>query len=270
MLIWIAVGAAILRSCVMPAPWRAVVPCPLQARALLSAPSRTGRVAGQKDPAPPKPASHTTQTIEGWTVHIDDRLLNEGKALGERATRILANRLFAMKLVVPAEKVRRLQQVPIWLDQTHGALKSMQYHPSAQWLKENGYDIALAKCVHIPDAAYFSSTEIQFQQPWAVLHELAHAYHDRVLGFESAEIKTAWEKFRDGGKYASVPHMNGRMRPHYGLTNQMEFFAEMTEAYFGMNDFFPFNRAELQHAEPDLAALLARIWESDRASSGTP
>jgi len=41
-----------------------------------------------------------------------------------------------------------------------------------------------------------------------------------------------------------------------------EFFAEMTEAYFGVNDFFPFNRAELKEAEPEILALLSNIWES--------
>jgi hypothetical protein len=34
----------------------------------------------------------------------------------------------------------------------------------------------------------------------------------------------------------------------------------MTEAYFGSNDFFPFNRAELQEAEPRLFDLLKAIW----------
>ena len=28
-----------------------------------------------------------------------------------------------------------------------------------------------------------------------------------------------------------------------------------------MNDFFPFNRAELEREEPELTVLLARIWE---------
>jgi hypothetical protein len=37
----------------------------------------------------------------------------------------------------------------------------------------------------------------------------------------------------------------------------------MTEAYFGMNDFFPFNRAEVQREEPDLAALIGRVWGND-------
>ena len=221
------------------------------------------RQPAHREDDPPKPGSHTTRVIEGWTVHVDDRLLDGAdKALGDRTLHILAARLTSITLVVPADKVKRLQQVPLWVDRTHGKLKSMQYHPSVEWLKENGYDPALAKCVHIPDASYFSSYDIQFQQPWAVLHELAHAYHDQVLSFDNAEIKAAWQRFVDSGKYKSVPHMNGRMRPHYGLTNPMEFFAEMTEAYFGMNDFFPFNRAELQREEPELTVLLAKVWEN--------
>ena len=60
---------------------------------------------------------------------------------------------------------------------------------------------------------------------------------------------------------------------HYGLTNQMEFFAEMTESYFGVNDFFPFNRAELKEAEPEIYALLRDIWEAppvDRSLKTSP
>jgi len=211
--------------------------------------------------AAPKPTSHTTRLIEGWTVHVDDRLLaGPDKALGERAVRLLSDRLFEIALIVPADKVRRLRQVPIWLDRTHGELKRAQYHPGVEWLKENGYDPKLVKCVHIPDAAEFVSPRFQREQPWAVLHELAHAYHDQVLGFDDPRIMSAWRKFVAGGRYKSVMHMSGRMRPHYGLTDQKEFFAEMTETYFGMNDFFPFNSVELHHEEPEIFALLARIW----------
>jgi hypothetical protein len=44
------------------------------------------------------------------------------------------------------------------------------------------------------------------------------------------------------------------------MTNEKEFFAEMTECYFGVNDFFPFTNAELRDAEPEIYALLAQIW----------
>ncbi len=212
----------------------------------------------------PLPRSHTRRDIEGWTVHIDDRLLaGPDKALGDHALRLLANRLYDIKIVVPADKVARLQKVPIWIDASHGKLRPAQYHPSAGWLKGHGYSESLARCVHIPVAASFASAEHQRVQPWSVLHELAHAYHDQVLGFDHAEIRAAWERFRDSGKYKSVLHINGKKVPHYGLTNPMEFFAEMTESYFGHNDFFPFNRAELQREEPAIFELLTTIWGPD-------
>ncbi|MGI8979313.1 MAG: metallopeptidase [Pirellulaceae bacterium] len=213
-----------------------------------------------EDAIPPKPAAHTERQIEGWTVHVDDRLLNGEAALGQKALRLLETRLVEVKLVVPAEKVERLQKVTFWLDQTCGALKSPQYHPDVEWLKKHEYDAQLAKCVHIPSADYFCAPRFQREQPLGVLHELAHAYHDQVLSFEHAEIKAAWRKFAEGGRYGSVLHAGGKRRPHYALVNQMEFFAEMTESYFGSNDFFPFNAAELQQEEPEIHALLTTIW----------
>jgi len=210
---------------------------------------------------PPKPVSHATRDLEGWTVHVDDRLLSGAdKELGDQGLRLLANRLYDIKLVLPPDSTARLQKVPIWLDRTHGRLHPAQYHPSAGWLKANGYDAALVKCVHIPDCADFVSLNHQRVQPWSVLHELAHAYHDQVLGFDHADIKTAWEKFRGSGKYQSVLHINGRQTRHYALTDQKEFFAEMTEAYLGSNDFFPFVAGELKESEPEIFALMAEIW----------
>jgi hypothetical protein len=47
---------------------------------------------------------------------------------------------------------------------------------------------------------------------------------------------------------------------HYGLSNHKEYFAESTEAYFGVNDFYPFVRAELNEHDPAMYALLEKIW----------
>src|ERR1022692_2622646 len=211
--------------------------------------------------APPIPTEHTERDIEGWTVHIDNRLLDgPDKKVGDHALRILANRLYDIQHIVPADKVAKLRKVAIWIDLSHGKLKPAQYHPSAGWLKDNGFTPALARCVHIPVAAEFASVNHQRVQPWSVMHELAHAYHDQVLGFDNAEIHAAFERFRDSGKYKNVLHINGKKVAHYALTNDKEFFAEMTESYFGHNDFYPFNRAELKRDEPELYELLTKIW----------
>ncbi len=214
--------------------------------------------AGEK---PPIPTAHTTRNIEGWTVRVDDRLLKgDGAALGERALKLLGARLVAITIVVPEKALAKLRAATIQLDLDYGGLHAMQYHPNAGWLKKNGFSEALAKCVHIPDVEDFLSPFENHRMPWVVLHELAHAYHDQVLGFNEPRVVAAWKKFRDSGKYNSVLNSPGNTREHYGVTNQNEFFAEMTESYFGSNDFYPFVTGELKQAEPEIFALMEEIW----------
>jgi len=217
-----------------------------------------GEVATLK---PGVPTAHTNRLIEGWTVRVDDRLLTgAGAALGERALKLLTARLVAIATVVPEKALVGLRAVHIELDLDYPGLAFMQYHPDADWLKQQGYSEDLAKCVHIPDVEDFLSPYENHRMPWVVLHELTHGYHDQVLGYDEPRIKAAWKKFRDGGKYKSVLTNRWGMHEHYALTNQMEFFAEMTESYFGSNDFYPFVAGELQQAEPEVFALMTEIW----------
>ena len=210
---------------------------------------------------PALPTAHTTRTIEGWNVRIDDRLIKgDSAAVGERALKLLTARLVAITIVVPEKALAKLRAITIELDLDYGELRNMQYHPDAGWLKGKGYSESLAKCVHIPGAEEFLSPFENHRMPWVVLHELSHAYHDQVLGFDEPRIVAAWEKFCASGKYKSVLTSPGPMREHYGLNNPKEFFAEMTESYFGSNDFYPFVTGELKQAEPEIFALMADIW----------
>jgi len=207
------------------------------------------------------PTAHTPRKVEGWTVRVDDRLLKgEHAAVGERALKLLESRLVAIALVVPEESLAKLRAIVIELDLNYGGLTSMQYHPNAGWLKDHGYSEQLAKCVHIPEAEDFLSPYENHRMPWVVLHELSHAFHDQTIGFDDPRVVAAWKKFRESGKYQSVLTSPGHTREHYGLTNQKEFFAEMTKAYFGSNDFYPFVAGELKQDQPEVFALLAEIW----------
>ena len=210
-----------------------------------------------------KSVSHTPRKLEGWTIRVDDRLLEPAtKDQLDAALRFLAAKLVDIKMVVPADKVSRLQQVTLVLDQEHGNLKSMQYHPSPEWLKNNGYSTDLAKCVHLPRLPDLVTKRNINEQPWVILHELAHAYHDQVLGFNNPRIRDAYENYKKSGRGEKTLLFNGNRVKHYALTTPMEFFAEMTEAYFGVNDFFPFTRAELKESEPEIFELLKQVWES--------
>ena len=98
------------------------------------------------------------------------------------------------------------------------------------------------------------------KHPAVILHELAHSYHDQILGFDEPRIKAAYEKAMQAGLYDKVLLYTGQKVRAYAAADHKEYFAEGTEAYFYRNDFYPFVRAELKEHDPVLHALLEDIW----------
>jgi hypothetical protein len=207
------------------------------------------------------PFDPVVKDIEGWTVYVDPQMLEGDHAeAGARALSMLANHLQRIAILVPTDQLEKMRKLEIWIEHHHPELGAMQYHPDAGWLTSHGYDPRLAKKVHICRAAALLSREQMLKHPAVVLHELAHAYHDQVLGFDDPRVMEAYTKAMDAGIYDEVLLYTGRKVRHYGASNHKEYFAEATEAYFYRNDFFPFVRAELKEHDPILHDRLQQIW----------
>ena len=208
--------------------------------------------------------AHEIREIEGWTVHVDASLLEgEHKETGDLALRLLAQRLHDIVLKLPEEPVARMREVPIFLDRNH-PMGNNHYHPGKDWLVERGYDPALTKAVQITHARTLINEAKNPNSSSVMLHELAHAYHDQVLGFDHAEILKLYQEFCDSRKFDRVAHAGGKQMPHYGLTDHKEYFAEMTETFFVGNDYYPFNHYQLYQVHRPSYELLARVWGTDR------
>jgi dipeptidyl-peptidase-4 len=203
--------------------------------------------------------------IEGWTVFVEPAMLKSAPDSEDaRSLAMLEAHLRIITAMVPADRVEKLRKLEIWVERDHPTLKSMQYHPEEQWLRDNGHDPRLAKKYHVPVARNLISSAQLAKHPMVVLHELAHAYHDQVLSFEEPRIIAAYEKAKASGSYEKVLLFNGDTVSHYALTNHKEYFAEGTEAFFNRNDFYPFVRAELKLHDPTLHDLLLEIWGEPR------
>ncbi len=201
------------------------------------------------------------QQIEGWTVHVDPQLLEgEHHETGARALQMLANHLQRIAILLPEDRLAKMQKLEIWIEHHHPTLEAMQYHPDLGWLKAHGHDPRLAKKVHIPRAESLLSRHQMIKHPAVVLHELSHAYHDRYLGFDNPRIIEVYKKAKEAGIYEKTLLYNGRRVRHYGLKDDKEYFAEGTEAYLYRNDFYPFCRAELKEHDPALHDLLVDVW----------
>lgn len=201
------------------------------------------------------------KNLEGWTVHIEPKLL-EGKYAeeGSKALTMLANHLQRISILVTGQQLKDLQKVGIWIEHSHPELTGMQYHPGEKWLTDNGHDARLVKKVHIAHAADLLSRSQMLKHPAVILHELAHGYHDQTLGFDESRIKEAYNKAMKVKLYDEVLLYNGKKVRAYAATDHKEYFAEGVEAYFYRNDFYPFVSAELKLHDPLLYGVLEQIW----------
>lgn len=208
-----------------------------------------------------------TRTVSGWTVHIDRRLLDEEREKTDAALKMLETMLDEIVRVVPEKPVAKLKEVPLWFTARYpGVGERAEYHPGAGWLKENGRDPTMVKGVEFTNIRNFAA-EVR-RMPNFALHELAHAYHDRVLDFDEARVMATYKAAKEGKRYEQVERQDSEGRKsigkHYGLTDQKEYFAEGTESFFARNDFYPYDNAELREHDPLLHKLLGEIWGEPR------
>ena len=209
-------------------------------------------------------SAYREQQIEGWRVLVNVRLLAETN-LCERTLKLLAAQLYQISRTVPTEPLAKLRQIPIWVERASAQFPCMCYHESREWLSTHGVNPDKTRAVELANPETFLTWTRD--QPWMVLHELSHGYHQRVLGYDHAGIRHCFEQAKAGKTYESVLRIDGTKCRHYAMTNEKEYFAEATEAFFGTNDFYPFTRAELKEHDPEMYKLLCEVWGVSRKPS---
>jgi hypothetical protein len=208
---------------------------------------------------------YEARQIEGWTVLVNREFLSKRSALAEQTLTLLRFQLYQIVRRLPKAAVAKLRKVRIWVEENEPNTPCMAYHPNPDWLRQHGVNPEKAKCVELSNARNFLDWTLE--QPWMVLHELAHAYHHQFLrdGFNNPPVKAAYDRAMKSNLYAKVLRISGREEKAYAASNPMEYFAEATEAFFGTNDFYPFVRAELRKHDPDAYELLVKQWGADDA-----
>jgi hypothetical protein len=229
----------------------------------------TPRAAASEDATPPYDPTDQfdVKDIEGWRVLVNKRFLADEPALCRRTLKLLRFQLYQIPRVVPAAAVEKLREISIWVELAEPHHPCMAYHPHPKWLRDHDMNPDKAGCVEIAGARNF--LDWTREQPWMVLHELAHGYHHQFLGgYDNPEIAAAFRKAMEAERYESVLHWDGKTVRAYAANNPMEYFAEATEAFFGTNDFYPFVRAELEHHDPRFYQLVAKLWGMPSVEAG--
>lgn len=201
--------------------------------------------------------SYARHDVLGFSVYVS-RAATESSQSTQPALDLLAVKLKDVVMTVPKPTLSTLRGTKIFLEHNNPGFPCACYHVSKDWLVPNGYIPEKVDAVEISNPKNFVSWSKD--QPWMVLHELAHGFHWKRFGYNDPYIESCFQNAKRQGFYDAVVRYNGRKERHYALTNQQEYFAECTEAYFGKNDFFPFTRDELKSTDPKGYAMIEWAW----------
>lgn len=196
------------------------------------------------------------QDNKSWHIFIQQTDDKAHKATLTQAYEQLEKDLLEVEQLIPKKHLRKLKKVKIWISVNTQA--GAAYHPSEQWLRNNGRNPKMAMSIEIQNAQNY--IDWLKYQPMIILHELSHAYHHQVLGYNHKEILNTYKKAKQSGIYDSVQYVAGGKKRAYAMNNDKEYFAELAEAYFGKNDFYPFTRSELKEHDPNAYKLIEKIW----------
>ena len=217
----------------------------------------------------PAPDGFTGQKYGDWTYMIRTEVMDTYAA--KNAISLLHKNLDQIDGLLPEKALSVMHKQPIWLEKnlTDGAA---WYHTSKDWLRSQGYMVEKWRCVELCNYVHYVSWSKQ-NQPYMVLHELCHLYHDQGLpgGFDNPDVKKAYDSAMADGLYVNtayrldantvIEHYDDTYHQKvYATTNCMEYFSEICEAYWGQNDYFPFDYEDLKDYDPYGFALMEKIW----------
>ena len=205
------------------------------------------------------------RNIEGWTIHTNRDVLKQHPELMAKTFGHLKWDLYQIKLAAPATAVCNLQEhTPIWIE--YDEKVGLSYHPETAWLLERSY-----KLPKDPDSMMSLSAigyvADSYRHPFVIFHEMTHGYDHHFIGkghdYGNTECEANYQRMMKSGINEKVKIWDGGIGSHYARTNRMEYLAESSEAYFAVNDIYPFVRAELREQDPAMARLVERYWGVD-------
>ena len=205
------------------------------------------------------------RTAGGWTFQLERELVLQSPEAAERVVQRLETNLTEMLASFPEHTRESLRQVTIFVmlgEQATGGGRANggeyfrridpDFHPHLDTRWRNAVVI------------YSAANYLQQNDHWAkqvLVHEFAHAWHLDQWPEQQPEIYDAWQSATQAKLYRNVKDTNGTVLDQaYAAHNQMEYFAELTCAYFHRGEYEPFDRAALQAYDPTGFAMIETMW----------
>jgi hypothetical protein len=250
-----------------------MAPCLLAAAACLLLLSAFPGMAAEPAAPAPKPAvnfrepqrTYKAVPLGQWTVMVEQQLPAENPELAKLALARLESKLGVMLAALPSPARPRLEKLPIFLMYGPKATGGGKDN-GAEYFQGNApehhklLDPRWKSCVVI----YCAKNYVQQSELWSVkllVHEFAHAHHMEQWPEKQPDILRAWNHAVEYGLYRQDKDNKGKLfYPGYAITNQLEYFAELSCMYFVGCNYPPVNREELKTYDPTGYDMIEKMW----------
>lgn len=191
----------------------------------------------------------------------------ENKQLSENACTRLKISVYEIMDTLPAHAGKKYDRIKFFIllgerSPSVGLRSGMRFVRKGEPKKSNGYDQAWENGIVV-----YSATNLMYlSELWtkkAIMHEMAHAWHIWHWAEKHPPIYSAWKHAHSNGLYRNVKDTRGVINPQaYALTNQLEYFAEISAAYFVGINYYPFDREVLAKYDPVGTKMVQALWSS--------
>ena len=222
------------------------------------------------------PANWELRSIKGFTVLVHEEVLRQPADRWHRKPLdVLETEFDDLKRVVGPRLAELLRQIPVWVrwnavDPGAPSAIAFYYGYPANVLARAGREPLMANSIEIVSLKRLGEARLpgsKFQQV-ITLHEMAHAIHHRLLGFDAPEVTAAFQTAIERKLYDSASDRTGRVSRAYARTNAMEYFAEISCAYLDSCFYYPFTYSDLKQHDPVGFALMDAVWKRPEQFAG--
>ncbi len=221
----------------------------------------SAREVNYREPA----RAYVVTNAHGWTVRLDRELTEAQPALAREALTRLDAKLADVLHRLPAGSHPLLRRLPIFLLLGEES-KAGGRDNGAEYFQRQAPDFFPLTDPHWGSSLviYSARNYVQLSEEWAVrvlLHEFAHAWQLEQWPEKQADIQAAYDHAMSQGLYRGVKDVNGDpVTKAYAAENQLEYFAELSGAYFLRGEYEPFDRVALRAYDPEGCAMIEKLW----------
>jgi hypothetical protein len=218
---------------------------------------------------PSRVPGYRTLQIGGFVVLADSRVVEPPETYEKSPLQVLEGELKTIGRIVHAKALAELRKLTIWAEWDEGQALgngrpgkavAVYYGGSQRGMLAAGMNPLKANNITVLSTRDLTREHQPGQDSGrcVLLHEMVHAVHHKILGFDNAQIQAAYQQALERGKLE---------RGSYAATNAAEFFAEMSCAYLDKLQYFPRDQVELRKHDPATFQLMVALWSGAESAA---